>query len=386
MAVTRSFIGGFELLIVLRSLRTATGLHQKPSGGDIFLASSRLPLRIVRPQILITMIRRTILLSVLAVAGLFATAASAAPKRVIVVTTTTGFRHGSIPFARATLAKLAESSGAFTIVDECQQPDIQVPRKPNKPNLKADADDAAKKRYEADLKKYEAEIAKWTPEMEADMKAKQKASDEAMVKALEKLSPANLKEKGVDAVIFANTTGMLPLPDRDGFIKWIEDGHAFIAMHSGSDTFHQFPGYIDMLQGEFAGHGAQVPADLVAGDTKHPANAGLGEKWDIKQEEMYHIKSQDRSKVRALWFMRHDPNKVDVKGHFPVSWVRMHGKGRVFYTSLGHREDLWSDDPEMKGRVNPVETAKQYQAHILGGIKWALGLVEGSAEPNPSLP
>ena len=63
--------------------------------------------------------------------------------------------------------------------------------------------------------------------------------------------------------------------------------------------------------------------------------------------------------------------------------MRDYGNGRVFYTSLGHREDLWSDDPALPGRINPVETSKQYQAHILGGIKWVLGLVEGSAQPNP---
>ena len=50
------------------------------------------------------------------------------------------------------------------------------------------------------------------------------------------------------------------------------------------------------------------------------------------------------------------------------------------------REDLWSDDPNLKDRKNPVETAKQYQQHILGGIKWALGLAEGSAEVNNALP
>jgi len=61
------------------------------------------------------------------------------------------------------------------------------------------------------------------------------------------------------------------------------------------------------------------------------------------------------------------------------------GKGRVFYTSLGHREDLWSDDPALGDRVNSIEISRQYQAHILGGIKWALGLVEGSAVPNPDV-
>ncbi len=337
------------------------------------------------------MIRRSLLFSVLALAGLFATAAQAAPKKVIVVTTTAGFRHSSIPVAEKTLAQLAETSGAFTIVDWCRQPDIVVPKKPKEPSLKPDADDVAKKRHENDLKRYEAEIAKWTPEMEADMQAKQKALDDGIARALEKLSPANLKEKGIDAVIFANTTGMLPLPDRDGFIKWVQDGHAFIAMHSGSDTLHdrdgkgelKYPGYIDMLQGEFQTHRAQVPADLKAGDAKHPANAGIGDHWDIKQEEMYLIKSQNPEKVRSIFFLRHDPNFPDQRGFFPVSWVREYGNGRVFYTSLGHREDLWSDDPALPGRINPVETSKQFQAHILGGIRWALGLAGGSAAPNP---
>lgn len=321
-------------------------------------------------------------------------ASGAEPKRVIVVTTTAGFRHASIPYARETLAKLAQSSGAFVIADECLQPDITVPRKPNKPrDPAADADENARKRHANELKRYEAELAKWTPEMEADLKAKQTALDDGIAKALQKLSPASLKEKGIDAVIFANTTGMLPLPDRDGFIRWIGEGHAFIGMHSASDTLHArggpsgdlvYPGYVEMLQGEFQTHRAQVPADLIAADTAHPANAGIGATWDLKQEEMYLIRSQDRSKVRTLWFMRHDPNFKEQPGHFPVSWCRKHGQGRVFYTSLGHREDLWSDDPDLKGRINPVETAKQYQAHILGGIKWALGLAEGSAEPNPN--
>jgi uncharacterized protein len=203
------------------------------------------------------------------------------------------------------------------------------------------------------------------------------------VESLKRLSPANLAAEKIDGVIFANTTGELPLPDREGFIKWIEEGHAFMGMHSASDTFHPFRAYIDMLQGEFETHKAQVPASLIAGDTAHPANAGIGENWNLEQEEMYIIKSQDRSKVRSLWFMRNHPNDAADKGFFPVSWCRKAGAGKVFYTCLGHREDLWSDSAEIKDRKNPVEISKQYQAHILGGIKWALGLAEGSAEANP---
>jgi type 1 glutamine amidotransferase len=334
------------------------------------------------------MLRRTSLLLFLAgaIALPVQSAKASEPKKVIVVTTTAGFRHSSIPFAEKTIAELGEKSGAFKVVDYCQQPDVTVPKKPNKPkDLAADADDKAKAKYAKDMAYYDAQMAKWTPEVEAQAKAAQAELDTKMAEALVKLSPDNLKAKGIDAVIFANTTGDLPLPDKEGFIKWIEDGHAFIGMHSSSDTFHKFEGYLDLLQGEFAGHGAQVPADLVAADKKHPANAEIGDSWNLKQEEMYLIKHHDRSKVRSLWHLRQHPNKPEEKGYFPVSWVRTPGKGKVFYTSLGHREDLWSADPELKGRVNPVETAKQYQAHILGGIKWALGRADGSAEPNPTV-
>jgi type 1 glutamine amidotransferase len=307
-------------------------------------------------------------------------------KRVIVVTVTTGFRHSSIPFAEKTLQKIGEESGVYTIVDFARQPEIVVPRKPNKPkDLKPDADDKAKAHYADDIKKYEAELAKWTPEVEQQAKAAQAEFDAAAVASLGKVSPTNLVANKIDLVIFANTTGDLPIPDKEGFIKWIEDGHAFAAMHSGSDTFHKFPAYLEMLGGEFQTHKAQVPADLVAADTKHAANGGIGESWNLKQEEMYHIISQDPTKVHSLWFMRHDPNIVEEKRFFPVSWCKMAGKGRVFYTSLGHREDLWSDDPALPNRVNTPEISKQYQAHILGGIKWALGLAPGSAAPNPEV-
>ena len=325
---------------------------------------------------------------ILALACFAGVSYAAEKKRVIVCTVTTGFRHSSIPFAEATLEKLAKESGAFEIVDFARQPDVQVPKRPNKPkDLKPDANEKDKARHAADIKKFDAEMAKWTPEVIAKAKALQDELDAAVKVSLTKLSPENLAAKKIDGVIFANTTGDLPLPDKEGFIKWIEAGHAFMGMHSASDTFHPFPAYGGMLQGEFKTHGMQVPADLFAGDTAHPANGGIGSKWDIKQEEMYEMKdgSHDRAKVRALWFLKHPPQEPTKEEYAAVSWCRMAGTGRVFYTSLGHREDLWSDDPAMNGRINRPETAKQYQAHILGGIKWALGLAEGSAKPNPEV-
>ncbi len=341
--------------------------------------------------------KRTLLFTILATSvALTLDLHAAEPKKVIICTVTTGFRHSSIADAEKTLKQLGADSGAYTVVDIAQQPTAQVSKKPGAPkkpdDLKADADDKARAKHEADVKRFDEEqkrfaeaTAKWTAADDEKVKASQAEYDAQMKASMEKLSPANLAAKHIDGVIFANTTGDLPLPDRDGFIKWIEDGHAFMGMHSASDTFHHFEGYLDMLGGEFETHHAQIPADLIAADVASPANGGIGREWNLSQEEMYHIKRQDRSKVHALWFMRHDPNETSQLVFFPVSWCKMAGKGRVFYTSLGHREDLWNADPNMKDRKNSVEISKQYQAHLLGGIKWALGLAEGTATPNPEV-
>jgi type 1 glutamine amidotransferase len=326
--------------------------------------------------------RSAVLLAAFAALAQIANAAE--PKRVIVCTVTAGFRHSSIPEAEKTLQKLADESKAFTIAAFVRQPEVEVPKKPAPPKaLKPDADEKAKARYEQDMKKHQEALAKWTPEMDAAANAAKQEFEKQMRVNLAPLAPDQLLAQKIDGVIFANTTGDLPLPDSEGFAKWIAAGHAFIGMHSATDTFKSFAPYFEMLQGTFDGHGAQVPADLIAGDTAHPANAGIGETWDIAQEEMYLIRNHDRRKLRALWFLRHHPNEPQTAGYFPVSWCRMAEKGRVFYTSLGHREDLWSDDPTLKDRKNAPEISRKYQAHILGGIKWALGLVEGSATPNP---
>jgi type 1 glutamine amidotransferase len=299
--------------------------------------------------------------------GLALPAGAAEPKKLLVVTVTTGFRHSSIPVAEKILARLAKESGAFT-VEFCQQPSNKpnVPRKPAAP--KDDADEATKQKYKADLAAWEAETAK-ARAAEADFNTQLKRN-------LEMLSPANLRK--YDGVIFANTTGDLPLPDRQAFVDWVQAGHAFIGMHSASDTFHGFRPFIEMLGGEFQSHGAQAGVDCLNEDTVHPACKHLSASWSVF-DEIYLMKSFDRAKVHMLLGLDKEPNKK-TPGYFPVAWCKQVGQGRVFYTSLGHREDIW-DEEWKQGRKNAPEVSKAYQAHILGGIKWALGLEAGSAEP-----
>ena len=309
--------------------------------------------------------------------------AADAPKRVLVCTTTAGFRHSSIPQGEEALAALDASSPDFEIVTWLRQPDIEVPQPPKPPRKPAgNAPQAELDKYTAALAEHKEALAKWKVEGKSD--SKKAEFDAAMAKTLAALSPQALRENRIDAVIFCNTSGALPLPDLEGFANWVKSGGAFIGMHAGSDTLKDSLPFTDMLCGTFDGHGPQVPAILQAGDKEHPANGNIGDIWTLSQEEMYLIKNQDRDKVRSVWFMRHHPNKPEEQGFFPVAWVRGLGEGRVFYTTLGHREDIWSIDPALPKRINSIEIASQFRSHLLGGIRWALGLADASAEPNPT--
>jgi uncharacterized protein len=309
----------------------------------------------------------------LAALGVALPALAAEPKKVLVVTVTTGFRHSSIATAEKVLAELGEKSGAFKVVDYARQPDAKVPQTPQKPRAVAEnADEKAKAKFDADMKKYDADLAKFDDSKVASAK---QDFDAQMKASMAKLSPDNLKK--YDAVIFANTTGDLPVPDRDAFIQWIKDGHAFIAMHSGCDTYHNYKPYIEMLGGEFQTHQAQVEVEVPVRDKTHPTTKHLGDKFKVF-DEIYIIKSYDPKNVHELLSMDAHPNTKE-PGHYAMSWVKNFGSGKVFYTSLGHREDVW--DPTEKNRKNPKEVAEAYQQHILGGIKWALGLEAGDATP-----
>jgi type 1 glutamine amidotransferase len=281
-----------------------------------------------------------------------ATLLQAAPKKLLVVTTTTGFRHSSIPTAEKILSKLAQDSGEFTVEFVEQPPGQAATGFPTK--LKPDASDADKAAFNT------AETA-W---------------NEKLKSVLQKLSPESLKN--YDGVMFVSTTGDLPIPDKQGFLDWIKAGHAFIGIHAAADTFHGWPEFIDMLGGEFAHHGQQVSVDCINVDPSNPATAHLPKVWTISQEEIYQFKNYDPANVHDLLILDKHPES-GAPGHYGVCWCKDYGAGKVFYTSLGHREDLWDTDPDLKDRKNSVEISNAYQQHVLGGIEWALGLKKSAA-------
>jgi len=268
-------------------------------------------------------------------------AAKAGPKRVLVVTITEGFRHSSIPTAEKVLAKLAEETGAFTV-------------------------DYAR-------------VAPTDPQFKGADGKPDKAKVEAAIQAVlaEKMSAEALKQ--YDAVIFANTTGDLPMPDRQAFVDWIKSGKGFVGMHAATDTFPGFPGYTEMIGGHFKTHAAQLEVKPIIQDSECAACAHLGKDWKV-YDEIYQMKDFDPTKVHGLLTLDKRPDVKDPSpGDYPIAWCKEYGKGRVFYTSLGHREDVW--DPTWPDRKNPKEVAEAYQKHILAGIKWAVGLEKMNAKP-----
>ena len=159
------------------------------------------------------------------------------------------------------------------------------------------------------------------------------------------------------------------------FFDAIESGKGFVGMHCASDTFgvHRKMGandpYIKMIGGHFAGHGAQQVATIEVADPSFPGASGFGtgsfkinDEWYTQKywaDDLHVILVQKTEGMKGEEYQR--PN-------FPETWARMQGKGRVFYTSMGHREDVWE---------NP-----KYQGLLLGALGWATGKVDSDVTPN----
>jgi uncharacterized protein len=155
------------------------------------------------------------------------------------------------------------------------------------------------------------------------------------------------------------------------FIK--DDGKGFVAAHSAITGFFSWPEFGDMIGGRFDEHPWNiVEARVVVDDRTFPATRHLPPSFVI-QDEHYQIKDFSRGKMRIL--ARLEPSSLDLKkplvhrtdGDFPIAWAKEYGKGRVFYSTLGHDAETWD---------NPMVRTMYFEA-----MKWALGLVPGVTTP-----
>jgi uncharacterized protein len=198
---------------------------------------------------------------------------------------------------------------------------------------------------------------------------------EALTKRKLEFNARNLND--FDAVLFF-TGGELEMDDQQkaDFLSFVhDDGKGFVGVHSAAITFTSWPEYGEMIGGHFDEHPwGTFDAPIIVED---PAFPGM-QQWPrsfVLRDEVYQIKNYSRDRVRVL--MRLDPAKIDLNnknvhrtdGDFAVTWARTYGKGRVFYSSLGHVPENW-DNPSLQ---------KMYAE----AIKWTLGLAHADATPRP---
>ena len=150
------------------------------------------------------------------------------------------------------------------------------------------------------------------------------------------------------------------------FVK--DDGKGFVAAHSAATAFFSWPEFGEMLGGRFDEHPWGIADGTVVVDVPtFPAMRHCPARFVVR-DELYQIKDFSRDKIRVLAHL--DPSKLDLTqplvhrkdGEFPVAWSKTYGKGRVFYSILGHDADDWD---------NPL-----LQKMYVEAIRWSLRLVE----------
>ena len=158
----------------------------------------------------------------------------------------------------------------------------------------------------------------------------------------------------------------------------VAGGKGFVAFHSSCACWRT-PGkrsvnsskvdpYIAMLGGEFIAHGPQQEAKMRVASVEFPGVSDLGESFTLLEEwyalknfakDLHVILVQETAGMKGGCYQR---------PIYPSTWARMHGKGRVFFTSMAHRENVWGEEP--------------FQQIVLGGLAWALGNVDADVTPN----
>ncbi len=179
----------------------------------------------------------------------------------------------------------------------------------------------------------------------------------------------------------------MPVEGKKALLDLIAGGKGFVGSHCASDTFHskatsrdernknqerdQQDPYIQMLGGEFIIHGAQQDAHMRTVDPNFPGvkgNSAIGSGFTIK-EEWYALKNfAPDLHVILVQETKGMTGGMYNRPAFPATWARMHQKGRVFFTSMGHREDVWESE--------------RFKELITGALAWAFGNVTADVAPN----
>lgn len=194
-----------------------------------------------------------------------------------------------------------------------------------------------------------------------------------------------------DAIIFNSTTNLIPNESqRAAILDFINRGKGIVGFHAAADNFKDWEEGIALIGGVFTGHpwtaGGTWAFKLE--DPKHTLNEAFDGNGFWHKDEIYWYKPENfegRDRLRVLMSLdmsrpenqkpleneRHQKNlgetakaEVDV----PVSWLKEVGKGRLFFTNLGHNDMTYANNRVLQ--------------HMLDGIQYAMGDIEADATPS----
>jgi glucose/arabinose dehydrogenase len=174
-----------------------------------------------------------------------------------------------------------------------------------------------------------------------------------------------------DAVVFNNTNSrdgaILDATQRAAFERYIRAGGGYAGIHSASGTEYDWPWYGQVMGAFFDKHPAIQPLKVQVDDRAHPSTKDLPQVWE-RTEEPYDFRTNPRGNVHVL--ASYDTRSYT--GHtmgadHPIAWCQNFEGGRSWYTGLGHDAAAYDD--------------ANFRSHILGGIEWAAGAVQGDCGP-----
>lgn len=197
-----------------------------------------------------------------------------------------------------------------------------------------------------------------------------------------------------DAVCFNNTAGVL-FEDpqlKKSLLDFVAGGKGLVGIHAAAATFVEWPRYDqwpefgEMLGAYENGGHPWKPGETITlklDDPGHPINAAFGGKgFQIRDEVFQFQHPYSRDRLHVLLSIDTERTDMDPARHFlperfedkdfAMSWIRRHGEGRVFYSSLGHNPHIFWNRPVLE--------------HFLAGIQFALGDLEADARPSGAGP
>ena len=167
------------------------------------------------------------------------------------------------------------------------------------------------------------------------------------------LDDKNLRDK-YDIILAYNQEAYTNLThkQRDGYLHFVRSGGPWVGIHSASDFLKNCPDYVRMVGGKFETHPpfGEMHVKRVIGD--HPILEGMDDFTTM--DEFYHVADCPLHDKEIL-LVSQSPKEGKTR---PVAWTRRYGKGKVFYTVLGHSKPSFE---------NP-----DFQKLIYQAVRWAL--------------